>query len=287
MSSDPAFKTVPPASAEPDSNPDGTRETSTIGFPYDDLEAAIEVATGVHRRGGRCAPDELAAELNYSGVNNGAFRLRVATARVFNVISTARGNIELSPLGQRIVDPHQVGAARADAFLAVPLYRAVYERFRGATLPPANGLERVFAELGVSVKQTDKARQAFQRSAQQAGYFNSGTDRLVAPVVRRGEGETEPEEKGGGRDRGNGGGSGGGGGDDGWQMPPAFSESLIRGLIEKLPTPGSDWAEEKRTQWLALASSIFAMVYNEPLKQLTAPQPRNGNSALVDVGQSQ
>lgn len=284
MSSEPALKTIPGPETPPDTGADAAKDASSVTFPYDDLDSAIGVARGVHARGGRCAPDELAAELRYSGVNNGAFRLRVASARHFNLINTARGNIELSALGQRVVDPQQEAAARAESFLAVTVYRQIYERFRGGTLPPANGLERVLAELGVSVKQTDKARQVFQRSAQQGGYFNSGQDRLVAPAISRTATEDVRREEG----RQGGGGNDGGGGDDGvWQMPPAFSESLIRGLIEKLPTPGSDWAEEKRTQWIALASSIFAMVYNEPLKQLTAPQPRNGSSALVDVGQPQ
>jgi hypothetical protein len=37
------------------------------------------------------------------------------------------------------------------------------------------------AELGVSGKQTPRARQALQRSAEQAGFFRHGRDRLVHP----------------------------------------------------------------------------------------------------------
>lgn len=55
----------------------------------------------------------------------------------------------------------------------------------------------------------------------------------------------------------------------------AFRESLIRGLIEKLPEPGAEWEYEKQEeQWINLARSIFAMVYEEPLKRLPAPPAR-------------
>jgi hypothetical protein len=42
-------------------------------------------------------------------------------------------------------------------------------------------LEREIANLGVAPKQTDKARQSFERSARQAGFFLQGEDRLVQP----------------------------------------------------------------------------------------------------------
>jgi hypothetical protein len=48
------------------------------------------------------------------------------------------------------------------------------------------------AGLGVAKKQTDKARQTFQRSAQQAGFFAYGQDRLVMPAV--GPGMPEPKK---------------------------------------------------------------------------------------------
>ena len=41
-------------------------------------------------------------------------------------------------------------------------------------MPPAAALEREMVELGVSPKQKDKARQVFERSAEQAGFFATG-----------------------------------------------------------------------------------------------------------------
>jgi hypothetical protein len=65
--------------------------------------------------------------------------------------------------------------------MAVPLYSAIYEKYKGHLLPPMKALEREMLSLGVSSKQTDKARQAFERSARQAGFFEAGDDRLVRP----------------------------------------------------------------------------------------------------------
>src|SRR5207237_6915037 len=73
--------------------------------------------------------------------------------------------------------------AKADAFLRVPLYSAIYERYKDGVLPPAKTLETEIVGLGVAEKQKTRARQAFERSAQASGYFEHGNNRLVRPGV--------------------------------------------------------------------------------------------------------
>lgn len=266
--SEPVKVDEPVASADADK-----RERSTIGFPYDDLDSAIGVARALHARGGSSGLDELAAELKYSRVDNGAFRTRTATARTFGMLTTSRNAVSLTPVGQMVVDPTQESRGRVEAFLSVPLYKAIYERYRGNMLPPQVGLERVFADLGVAAKQTDRARQAFQRSAEQAGFFAAGKDRLVAPItsprqtasptpVRTPVNEQGIEPTGGG---------GGGGG--GRSLNP-----FIQGLVDSLPEPGKEWSEPEREQWLSAAKSIFGLIYRTTPKQLMAPQPMSGGS---------
>jgi hypothetical protein len=165
-----------------DSADDGKREQSTIVFPYLDLDAAVEVARAVYNRGGlgTCNVDELAAEMNQTV--SGAFRLKTGTAKIFDLIDKdGKSGFRLSELGSQIISAETERAARAESFMRVPLYAAVYEKYRGHMLPPTKALEREMQSLGVSSKQTDKARQAFERSARQAGYFESGEDRLVRP----------------------------------------------------------------------------------------------------------
>jgi hypothetical protein len=159
---------------------DVRRELSTIAFPYLDLETAIDVAHAIYNRSGLgpCDLDELAAEMKQ--VVSGAFRLKTGTARIFGITEReGKSGIKLSDLGRQIVSPDTERAARAEAFMRVPLYAAIYENYKGHLLPPMKALEREMQKLGVSSKQTDKARQAFERSAAQAGYFESGDDRLA------------------------------------------------------------------------------------------------------------
>jgi hypothetical protein len=55
--------------------------------------------------------------------------------------------------------------------------------YRGGVLPPATALSRDVVALGVSEKQKDRARLVFECSAEQAGFFEHGKQRLVMPGV--------------------------------------------------------------------------------------------------------
>jgi hypothetical protein len=244
-----------------------TREQSTIQFAYGDLDDGIRVARGIMTCGGvPCAADQLAAILGQTPTG-GAFRGNVATARIFGLVDFVGGKYLLTELGFAITDPKRERAARADAFLKVPLYRKVYEEFRNRQLPPRPlPLEHAFVGFGVASKQKDKARQAFDRSAQQAGYFDHGSrDRLIRPAVadisgqQPGDGvdasrptEIEPDT----RDRHGGSGGGGGGTTVRGRLHP-----FIQGLLDSLPEPETNWAEEGRAKWLQAAANIFDLMY--------------------------
>jgi hypothetical protein len=254
--------TVPaPAGAVDGPQPaeESKRTVSTISFPYMDLEAAVAVAKGVHAVGGTsCQIDQLAAQLDQKA-DNSAFRLQVNTARIFGLAVYAQSCVTLTSLGARICDPQQEQAATIEAFLTVPLYKSLHEQFRGRTLPPNKGLESTMASLGVAQKQTDKARQVFQRAAQQAGFFWKGQDRLVAPptngsradVQQQSDGQSDLQEEKPKRR------SGGDDGDGGGRLHP-----LIEGLIKSLPKDLEEpWAIEKRAKWLRAASQNFDLIY--------------------------
>lgn len=165
-----------------DGDGEGKREQSTILFPYLDLNTAIEVAQAIYQRSGLgvCTLDELAAEMGQT--MSGAFRMKTGTAKIFDLVDKeSKSSIKLSELGRQIVSQDSARIARAEAFMRVPLYAAIFEKYKGHLLPPPKALEREMQGLGVSSKQTDKARQAFERSARQANYFESGEDRLVRP----------------------------------------------------------------------------------------------------------
>ena len=154
---------------------------STIAFPYASLKDAEQVAKALQDHwGGSASPEQLAASMG-SSPKSGTFRTKTSTAKTFGLTETGRGQIALTSLGQQILDPRTQAAARVKAFLAVPLFNKLHDEYKMATLPQDRGLESKIESLGVSTKQTDKARQSFQRSAEHAGFFKHGRDRLVKP----------------------------------------------------------------------------------------------------------
>ncbi|HLH17621.1 MAG TPA: hypothetical protein VKX45_10390 [Bryobacteraceae bacterium] len=242
--------------------PQEKRDKSTIQFAYLDLDDAVAIASGVHAAGGTsCQMDQLAAQLNVKA-DTGSFRLRLGTARIFGFITFSGGTVTLTNLGVRVCDPQQEAVARGEAFLNVPLYRQIYEQFKGGILPNQQGLESAMANLGVAPKQKTVARQVFARSAQQAGFFQYGNNRLVPPrgvavgvpasadpaappIPTEGQGDKAPVK---------------GGGDDGGSGDSPL-HPLIRGLIKSLPPEGQDWPIEKRAKWLRAAAQNFDLIY--------------------------
>ncbi|MFT3989257.1 hypothetical protein [Aestuariivirga sp.] len=239
------------------------REMSSIDFPYMALDFAIEVAKAIYSRCGfgTCDQDELAAQMGQT--LSGAFRQKTSAARSFGLVAKdGRSAFLLTDLGKRIVSPENEKSAKVEAFLAVPLYNQIFDKFRGHNLPPAKALEREMETLGVSGKVTDRARQAFEKSAQLAGFFDSGKERLVRPRM---EGASQPgvvepaktlplsqEVKpptifaGGGS-----------------SSPLREIDPIIQGLINKLPPSGAVWAANKRKLWLQILANSLDLVYED------------------------
>jgi len=116
--------------------------------------------------------------MNMSAKSSG-FRVQLSASRLFGLIETTSGRHKLTPLGGMILGPQQERGARAQAFMNVPLYKAIYEAHKTGVLPPAAALEREITSLGVAEKQTTRARQVFERSADQAGAASPSLNLLV------------------------------------------------------------------------------------------------------------
>lgn len=233
--------------AEGTSRP-ASRERSTIKFPYEDLNSAQDVVRAVHDQyGGRAGYDQIAAELGASPLS-GAFRNKVSAARTFGFVTVDRqGGVTPTSLGTSLLDERTGSDARADGFLKVPLYAQLYERFRNATLPGDKGLENVIRELGVAAKQVVTARQVFQRSAQQAGYFRHGRDRLVRPprgiVTESGYAEERTDER---QEEG---------------QPGMRADPLLASLFDKLPSKDEGFSKNQRDNFVTALNAIFTLVY--------------------------
>ena len=168
------------------------------------------------------------------------YRIQLSAARMFDLVETTNGSHKLTTLGRAIVDPQQERTARANAFLSVPLYEAIFDKYKGGVLPPPAALERGIVGLGVAEKQTGRARQVFERSAEQANFFEHGKNRLVMPAVALRERPSDPTEKNKTKN-----GSGGG---DGSDLDVLGLDPLLIALLKKIPTSG-EWPAQQRLRW--------------------------------------
>jgi hypothetical protein len=116
-------------------------------------------------------------------------------------------------------------------------------------------LESTVGTLGVAPKQKDKARQAFQRSAKQAGFFEFGSDKLVLPTTsvaaRSGKAAEREPMKAPQKELGESLGE------------ESHYHPFIKGLLETLPPAQTQWPVEARKKWLQAAENIFGLIYTD------------------------
>lgn len=227
------------------------RFRSEIEFPYADLENAIELAQTIHSKAGSsCEPDELAAWMGQSA-SGGTFRTRLGAARMFGLIETGGGRATLTQAGFDALDGSgKERATRAEAFLNVELFRAMYDRFKGNALPPAAAIERQMEQLGVSPKQKERARQTFTKSAVYAGFIDAGTGRFVKPGIAPKVDMPPPPP----RDERN---DGGGGDGTGLDLDP-----LLVALLKKIPPSGANWPAAQRVRWFKTFAMNVSQIYD-------------------------
>jgi hypothetical protein len=237
-----------------------TRQRSTIAFPYTDYEGASKVAVAVHGNVGHgtCSTAQLAPWMGQSPKSSG-FRTQLAAARLFGMIdSDGSDSYRLTPLGIRVVDPAQARAVKADAFLRVPLFAALFEKYKAGVTPPTAALEREIVGLGVSEKQKARARQVFEGSAQQCGFRDHGANRLVMPAVM----VTAPTANGS-SDAGSGGGGGSSGNGGGGNSSIGLDlDALLIALLQKIPPQGQSWPRERRLRWFKTFAMNVSQVYD-------------------------
>ena len=224
---------------------------STIAFAYAALDDAIRVAAAIHNdHGSSCDVDQLAASLKTTTTSS-TFRSLVASARTFGLIHRRAKAVSLTELGAAIVDPLTREDAKVRAFLEVPLYHRLYEKFAGVLLPADAGLEAEIEALGVTPKSVVKARQTLMRSAATAGFLQAGKDRLVRPPTGRVEDASAPDEAATTVRT-----------TETSKAPTAAStiDPLLDALWAKLPIKG-EFLNPERASWLKMLGLALDMTY--------------------------
>jgi hypothetical protein len=117
----------------------------------------------------------------------------------------------------------------------------VHDKFKGGVVPPVAALEKELVALGVASTLSDTARRVLERSAEQAGFYEAGRDRLVMPgfVPQEDSGDPITEKPI------NGGGGGTGGGHGGGEDTNLGLDSLLVALLKKYHLPTRDGPDRR------------------------------------------
>ncbi|MCK5043671.1 hypothetical protein KAR52_01550 [Candidatus Pacearchaeota archaeon] len=112
-------------------------------FPLTTLIVAEGVARAVNNAGGKISTKAISASLNVRG---GALARKLAAAKRWGLIKGS-GLLEITSLGKRIIiyaDEENLAKSRKEAFVTVPLFAELYERF-GSTLPTEQAFVAILA----------------------------------------------------------------------------------------------------------------------------------------------
>ncbi|MGB6895949.1 MAG: hypothetical protein WBF37_08420 [Dehalococcoidia bacterium] len=244
-------------SEEPQSSPAKAKKSrSQIKFPYYPLDDAIRVARMVRDRGGgRCTLDQLARFVNAKSTDSGAFRSLIAATSLFGLVTASSGQVGVTDQVGKILSPvyeDDERQGRIEAFLSVPLFKAVYEHYRGQALPAEPGTKNALEhQFGVVKEQVATAYRVLMESADQAGFFATGRTHLVEPPAK---GAIGPPSEAKEAPRG-----GGGPPSD---EPPGIDPALL-GLLRHLPKSGTAWRKDRKEAWLQAFNSTIGVLYPE------------------------
>lgn len=244
-------------------------------YPNFDLENCLAFAGAVKEQGGNaCTPEQIGGLLGYKNVRAGGFIARVAATKQFGFIASVDGRYRATNVAESIlypVTPEQKRQALRDAFLNVPLYKTVYEEFKGIRLPEALGLDNLLrTKFGIpGGDRTSLARRVLLDSADQAGFFSATQGQrtnLIDPVMGM---ASSPAPSQGQPQPSNAGGDGGGPAYPPYETPRVSVgggelsnvPAELYGLLTALPDPTEAWP--KREQWEKLWKSTMAYVYGE------------------------
>ena len=180
-----------PVAGEPPSDDDGqaksttgrkARRRSVYLFPAYGFTTAIDIARRVEESGGGSLTEEtLAVNLGLSARSSG-FRLKSLAARQFQLVVKQGETLSTTPVAKAILKPTSGEDAQRgyrQSFLAIPLFQAVSERYRGQRLPDSqtlrNVLEREFHVEHSRVQQAERMLLDSARDAHLLKHRGDGT----------------------------------------------------------------------------------------------------------------
>lgn len=180
-------------SANPETEPSGggsrsrkTRQRSAYLFPAYAFATALDIARRVEESGGGALTEEtLAVDLGLS-VKSSGYRLKTLTARQFQLLNKQGGGLSTTATAKAILKPTSALDAQngyRQSFMAVPLFRAVAERFKGQFLPDSQSLRNVLErEFQVDRARVQQAEKVLLESARDMQLLTRNEDKTYLTV---------------------------------------------------------------------------------------------------------
>jgi len=139
------------------------RVKPVYAFPSYNLGIALQIAEKIERvGGGRLTDETLAVSLGVSAKSSG-FRLRINNARQFGLLTKQGEYLATTDTAKSILKPtdeNEKADALRQAFLSIPLFKVIANRFRGQPLPGGdsfrNVLEREFKIESARVRDAER-----------------------------------------------------------------------------------------------------------------------------------
>ena len=158
------------------------RQRSVYLFPAYGFTTALDIARRVEESGGgSLSEDTLAVNLGLS-VKSSGFRLKSLAARQFQLVVKQGDTLSTTPVAKAILKPTSGEDSQRgyrQSFLAIPLFQAVSERYRGQRLPDSqtlrNVLEREFHVEHARVQQAERMLLDSARDAHLLKHQGDGT----------------------------------------------------------------------------------------------------------------
>lgn len=157
---------------------DNKRERSAL-YPMITVDECFDIIELVEKKGGKVhASSSIAQVLGVSEKTN-SFRSKISTLRQYGLIAGNQGTYKLTDISTDYLyptDDKQRKNAKLQAFLNVPLYKKLIEKYENQALPAMDKLANILLgkEFGLTKNTKDSAVEYFVKSLEQLGLLVNG-----------------------------------------------------------------------------------------------------------------
>ncbi|MGN0419826.1 MAG: hypothetical protein ACI4E4_05170 [Acetatifactor sp.] len=164
---------------------DNKRERSAL-YPMYTAEECFEIIELIDKLGGKVYSNSSVAQALGMSEKTNSFRAKISTLRQYGLISGNQGTIRLTSIANDYLYPtrdEQKKDAKLQAFLGVPLYKKLVERYENQALPSADKLSNILLgkEFGLTKATKDSAVENFMKSLEQLELISNGVLVINSP----------------------------------------------------------------------------------------------------------